>query len=222
VLRIPSSSRSKVAHLLLFCGLAGVTPGWSQTTVIARLPPTTRAKVVERAKILAAHTWVCGSSNLHASCSGAYKSDWNDGQHVTGIPYSWGGADGPEQFEQKLAKGLAAGGHSRYGVLACTAGIDCSAFVTYCWGLSAAGHAYSTRNLRTIAGKPKYNWFTDMKPGDVLNKAGSHVVLFTGYNPDGTINVCEASGSAARVICHKTSWSRYKGYIPLQYKGIDD
>src|SRR5256885_2090457 len=82
------------------------------------------------------------------------------------------------------------------GVLSCAAGIDCSGFVTLCWGLPA-GHAYSTSNLRIIAGKPKYNWFTDMKPGDVLNKAGSHVVIFTGYNSDGTINVCEASGSKA-------------------------
>ena len=194
----------------------------AQTDVIARLPHTTRAEVVARAKQLAAHEWICHASNLHASCSRIYKSDWQDGQHIIGIPYNWGGVDGPDAFDKKLTQGLAAGAHSRYGVLSCTAGIDCSGFVTYCWGMHLAGHAYSTSNLRTIAGKPRYNWFTDMKPGDVLNKAGSHVVLFTGYNPDGTINVCEASGSAARVICHKTTWSRYKGYIPLVYKGIDD
>jgi hypothetical protein len=208
---------------LFFLCIPGVRTALCQnTSTIARLPQTTRAEAVERAKRLAAHTWVCGSSNLHASCSRAYKSDWTSGQHITGIPYNWGGGDGPDIFDQKIAKGLAAGAHSRYGVLSCTAGIDCSGFVTYCWGLPTAGHPYSTSNLRVIAGKPKYNWFTDMKPGDALNKAGSHVVLFTGYNADGTINVCEASGSAARVICHKTSWSRYKGYIPLQYKGIDD
>jgi len=61
-----------------------------------------------------------------------------------------------------------------------------------------------------------------MRPGDALNLAGSHVVLFTGYNHDGTINVCEASGSKARVVCHATTWSRFKGYRPLQYKGIDE
>ncbi len=131
-------------------------------------------------------------------------------------------ARAPEDFDRKLAKGSAAGAHSRYGVLSCAAGIDCSGFVTLCWGLSASGHAYSTSNLREIAGKPRYNWFTDMKPGDVLNLPGSHVVLFTGYNPDGTINVCEASGSKARVVCHGSTWSRFKRYIPLQYKGIDE
>src|SRR5258708_1405942 len=193
-----------------------------QTNVIARLPTTTRAAIVTRAESLANHPWTCGATNLHASCSTRYQSDWKSGQHVVGIPYRWGGADSPDEFEQKLTKGLAAGSHSRYGVLSCAAGTDCSGFVAYCWGLGAAGHAYSTSNLRQIAGKPRYNWFTDMKPGDVLNKTGSHVVLFTGYRADGTINVCEASGSQFRVVCHRSTWSRFKGYIPLQYKGIDE
>ena len=193
-----------------------------QTSVIARLPQATRAEIVARAKALANHAWVCGAPNLSASCTRNYRSDWKAGQHIAGIPYRWGGTDGPDDFDRKLSQGLAAGAHSRYGVLSCAAGIDCSGFVTLCWGLSSSGHAYSTSNLRDIAGKPRYNWITDMKPGDVLNLPGSHVVLFTGYNQDGTINVCEASGSKARVVCHGTTWSRFKGYIPLQYKGIDE
>ena len=209
--------------LLLTCmALASVRVNHAQTPLIASLPQTTRADIVARAKKMAAHTWLCGSANLRAACSRAYKSDWNSGQRVTGIPYRWGGVDGPEAFEQKLTEGLAAGSHSRYGVLSCATGIDCSGFVCLAWGLPLSGHAYSTGSLRQIAGKPKYNWFTDMKPGDVFDKPGSHVVLFVGYMPDGMINVCEASGSAARVICHATTWSRLKGYIPLQYKGIDE
>jgi len=195
----------------------------AQTGAIARLPSATRAEIVARARKLAAHPWVCGASNLRASCSRRYVSDWKAGQRVTGIPYRWGGIDDPESFDQKLAHGSVAGAHSQYGILSCAAGIDCSGFVALCWGLSqSGGHAYSTSNLRLIAGKPKYNWFADMKPGDVLNRPGSHVVLFTGYNPDGTINVCEASGSKARVVCGRATWSRFKGYIPLQYKGIDE
>jgi hypothetical protein len=209
--------------LVLLCiALISVLPNHAQTGVIARLPRTTRADAVARAQELANHAWVCGASNVHASCSSRYISDWKPGQRVSGIPYRWGGIDSPEEFDRKLANGLAAGAHSRYGVLSCAAGMDCSGFVSLCWGLSPSAHAYSTSNLRQIAGKPKYNWFADMKPGDVLNKAGSHVVMFTGYNPDGTINVCEASGSKARVACGRATWSRFKGYIPLQYKGIDD
>ena len=213
---------SRLPLLLLCIVLIASLPNHAQPGVVARLPRATRKEVVARALKLANHTWVCGASNLRASCSRRYLSDWKAGQRVTGIPYRWGGIDGPEEFDRKLVKGLAAGAHSRYGILSCATGIDCSGFVSLCWGLSQSGHAYSTSNLRQIAGKPKYNWFTDMKAGDVLNKPGSHVVLFTGYNPDGTINVCEASGSKARVACSRTTWSRFKGYIPLQYKGIDD
>lgn len=213
---------SRLPLLLVCVCLISALQDHAQTGVIARLPPATRKDIVARAKDLANHGWVCGAPNLRASCSAKYVSDWKSGQRITGIPYCWGGIDGPEAFDRKLASGLAAGAHSRYGVLKCAAGIDCSGFVTLCWGLSLSGHAYSTSTLRQIAGKPKYNWFTDMKPGDVLNNPGSHVVLFTGYNPDGTFNVCEASGSMARVVCRKTTWSRFKGYIPLQYKGIDE
>jgi hypothetical protein len=207
--------------LLLCICLTAAPLDHSQTSVIARLPLATRSEIVARARKLAAHTWVVGASNLSAACARNYRSDWKPGQRVTGIPYCWGGIDGPEEFDRKLAKGLAAGAHSRYGILSCATGIDCSGFVSYTWGLSS-GHAYSTSNLRLIAGKPKDNWFTDLKAGDALNKAGTHVVLFMGYNPDGTINICEASGSAARVICHKTTWSRVKNYIPLRYKAIDE
>jgi len=208
--------------LLACVAVTSATLDRAQTSVIANLPLTTRAAMIATAKKLADHTWTCEARNLQASCSRTYRCDWKPGQRVTGIPYCWGGVDGPEAFDRRLAQGLAAGAHSRYGVLRCAAGVDCSGFICLCWGLSLSGHAYSTSNLRLIAGKPKYNWFTDMKPGDVLNKAGSHVVMFAGYNRDGTINVYEANGGAARVIFHRTTWSRFKGYIPLQYKAVDE
>lgn len=214
-----SRLHSIVAFLCLVCSAFGQT---SSTRTIAHLPLTTRSEILARAHSMANHSWVCGATNLRASCSSKYISDWKPGQRVTGIPYSWGGIDGSDALDRKLARGLAAGGHSRYGVLSCTTGVDCSGFVSLCWGLPLTSHAYTTRNLRDIAGKPKYNWFTDMKPGDALVKPGSHVVLFTGYNRDGTINICEASGSASRVVCHMTTWSRLKGFIPLQYKAIDE
>lgn len=196
--------------------------GPAQPGIVSRLPFTSRADMIATAKKFAAHSWTCSTPNLKASCATNYRSDWKAGQRITGLPYCWGATDSPQTFDQKIAKGLAAGAHSRNGVLSCAAGVDCSAFICACWGLSLSNHAFSTSNLRLIAGKPKYNWFTDMKPGDVLNKPGSHVVLFAGYNADGTINVYEASGSAARVIFHKVTWSRLKGYVPLQYKAVAD
>jgi hypothetical protein len=128
--------------------------------------------------------------------------------------------DGPEEFDRKLAEGQAAGSHSNHGITSCTAGIDCSGFVSYCWGQRPT-HDYSTSNIRDISGRPKYNWYTEMKPGDALNKPGDHIVLFAGYRDDGGPIVYEASGSAARVIRNDWStWSRFQSYYPVQYKMV--
>jgi hypothetical protein len=45
------------------------------------------------------------------------------------------------------------------------------------------GHSHSTNSLCEIAAEPKCNWFTEMKPGDVVNRAGSPVVLFHRISP---------------------------------------
>jgi hypothetical protein len=187
---------------------------------IAGLPVRTRAEMIAAAKTLADHAWIVRKENLVAACVRNYDTSWKAGQKVQGLPYNWGGVDDVALFDKKIARGLAAGAHSRHGVTQCTAGVDCSGFIALCWGLRT--HRYTTRNIRDIAGRPKYNWFTDMKPGDALNKAGSHIVLFAGYNPDGTINIFEASGSANRVVFHKVLWSRVRGYLPVQYKMVDD
>jgi hypothetical protein len=82
----------------------GVAPrDRNQATTIARLPITTRAEIIARAKTFAEHTWTCGASNLRAPCSKNYRSDWKPGQVVTGIPYNWGGFDGPKSFDLKIA-----------------------------------------------------------------------------------------------------------------------
>jgi cell wall-associated NlpC family hydrolase len=185
---------------------------------IAALPQVTREEIIATAKRLATHKWTCRDVNLRAQCIRNYDSNWHENQEVTGIAYGWGHIDDPENFEKKLAQGYAAGAHSRHGIASCTAGIDCSGFVEYCWGLKS--HLYSTSNLRDIAGRTQANVFEDLKPGDALVKPGDHVVLFAGYNPDGTINVYEASGSASRVIYHKRRWSELQRYFAVVYKGI--
>ena len=210
-----------IRSVLLVVAFTLALAGSAQTPAALRtLPVTSREDIIAAAKRLAEYTWICKADNLKAPCIQNYESDWKAGQRVTGVPYDWGGIDSVEDFEKKLSNGLAAGSHSRDGVTNCTAGIDCSGFVSFCWGLRS--HRYTTQSIREIAGKPRYNWFTDMKPGDALNKPGSHIVLFAGYNPDGTINIFEASGSAGRVVYHKTTWSRLNGYVPLQYKMLAD
>ncbi len=195
-----------------------------QTTQRAdKLEPVSREEMIERARQVAEHRWVCQEINTRVTCpqNQPYKSDFKPGETVVGVAYDWGGMDHPEQFDRKLAAGQAAGSYSRHGVTECTTGIDCSGFVSWCWGLKGKR---GTSNMREVAGRPKYNWFTDMKPGDALNKPGSHIVLFAGYREDGNPNVYEALGSAHRVILNtRRTWASLQGYYPLQYlKVIED
>jgi hypothetical protein len=189
--------------------LISVSVNRAQTGVIAHLPQVFRADITRVANAYTEHSGRARPIICRPACAKNHVSDRKSGQRVTGVPHSCGKADSLDLFDQKLASGMAAGSHSRNGVLSCTSGVECSGLVSLCWGLRS--HAYGTRNLRRIAGNPKCKWFTDMKSGDVLVKPGSRVVLFHSYNPDGTITVYEASRSASRVIYQRTTWSRLRG-----------
>jgi len=186
--------------------------------------PLTRAQVMQTADELSRYTWVCKEANRHAACvrSATYESDWQPNQQVAGMPYHWGGADSPDQFERKLRAGLGAGSHKRHGVNGCTAGMDCSGFVAYCWG-HKTGHDFSTTTFDGLGTRLTGNVYRDLKPGDALNKPGTHIVLFAGYRPDGGPIVYEASGAAGRVIRNdRVTWSRLAGYVPVRSNRLVD
>jgi cell wall-associated NlpC family hydrolase len=184
-----------------------------------------RSDVLQSADQLSKYTWVCAESNRRAPCirSAVYQSDWLPNQQVAGLPYNWGGADGPQEFDRKLRAGLAAGSHKRHGVSRCTAGIDCSGFVAWCWGHRTGGHDFSTATLEQLCTRVAGNVYKDLKPGDALNKPGSHVVLFAGYRPDGGPIVYEANGAAGRVIRNdRLAWSSLAGYYPVRSNRLVD
>ncbi len=185
----------------------------------------TRADVLQTADVLSKFAWVCSDANRRAPCivGVAYQSDWLPNEKISGLPYNWGGADGPQEFERKLRAGLAAGSHKRHGVSRCTAGTDCSGFVAWCWGHRTGAHDYSTTTLEQLATRLNGSVYTDLKPGDALNKPGSHVVLFAGYRPDGGPIVYEANGAAGRVIRNdRLSWSSLAGYYPVRSTRLVD
>jgi serine/threonine protein kinase len=184
-----------------------------------------RADVLQTADQLSKYTWVCGETNRRAPCihSAVYQSDWQPNQQVAGLPYNWGGADGPLEFERKLRAGLAAGSHKRHGISRCTAGTDCSGFVAWCWGHRTGAHDFSTATLEQLCTRLAGSVYKDMRPGDALNKPGSHVVLFAGYRPDGGPIVYEANGAAGRVIRNeRLAWSSLAGYYPVRSNHLVD
>jgi len=160
-------------------------------------------------------------ANRYAKCPQrfTYVSDFPVNDTVVGVPYDWGGMDGPEAFDRRLGQGLAAGSHARHGITTCTTGVDCSGLLSMAWGSTKK---YGTITIAEIGVTPRYNWYQDMKPGDALVKPGSHVVLFAGYADDGRPIVYEASGSHYRVVRRTWDWASLNGYYPLQYRFLAD
>ncbi|HLK67779.1 MAG TPA: serine/threonine-protein kinase [Bryobacteraceae bacterium] len=185
----------------------------------------TRADIMQTADVLARYSWICSEANRRAPClqGVAYQSDWAANEQVTGLPYNWGGADGPAEFERKLRAGFAAGSHKRHGISRCTTGTDCSGFVAWCWGHRTGAHDFSTTTLEQLGMRFAGNVYHDLKPGDALNKPGSHVVLFAGYRRDGGPIIYEAQGAAGRVIRNeRLSWSSLAGYYPIRSSRLVD
>ena len=87
---------------------------------------------------------------------GDHRGWWQPGTPATGMPYKWGGFDTPQQFLAGIAAGDKAGDIATpakrladdAGTSRESRGIDCSGFVSRCWGLD---RPYSTRELPEIS-----------------------------------------------------------------------
>lgn len=160
--------------------------------------------------------------NVVGACvrSYGYRSDFPPGSRVEGVAYDWGGNDTPEVFVQKLGASYAAGSHSWHGVSPCTAGIDCSGFVGQAWGLAGRGKL-STASLGNVARSLGAQWGDRLLPGDALNRAGRHVVLYAGRSADGRPVVFEALAAASRVIRNdRVTWARLRRYAPMRLRTL--
>ncbi len=170
----------------------------------------TRDEVIVRAKAFAFHPWKAGPANLTASCNAKYKSVYQVGDYL-GLPYDWGGYMSLFEFDQEIAQGLGAGSYPDDGVLDCTAGVDCSGFVSEAW---ASGH-FTTSDLAQTSTQIAQN---AMKPGDVFNKAGFHVAMYSHTLASGEPVLYESVGY--NVHLSMPGWSWVQGYLPRKYNSI--
>lgn len=120
-------------------------------------------------------------------------------------------------------------------IVAPAAGVDCSGFVSRAWGLTEKEGTSSLPNISTVIS----NWqnkVSQVKPGDALNRSGSHVRLALDATSDpevkvvvielttartckrrnGTQAVCEGVCECMRPI------SDFNGYRLLRFSGIKD
>ncbi len=93
--------------------------------------------------------------------------------------------------------------------------IDCSAFVSWAWGL---GSRQTTSTIHNYATKISTSSYANAQVGDCLCLAGSHVVLITDitYDSSGKIDGIEISestvNSATYYCCQKTRYGKNGSY----------
>src|ERR1700730_3918760 len=197
---------------------------------IAAVRPLTRARVLETARGFEGITWRLNARSYgpdpDARCSGFNRVRrpgyliGRAGQDVRGIPYCWGCQGSLGQIANKIGRGALAGNvctrdNPRYDVV----GVDCSSFVSAAWGLTAH---FTTAAIPSIAPRISNPW--DLKPGDALNKPGSHVMLFLGFTPDRKAAVSEASpGGCNGRVCHNVyplAALLARGYEPRRFRAL--
>lgn len=209
-------------------------------------PLVTRSQILKTAESYRQHVWTprqehikhgrddCGievhtpdlSYREHTAAPGHFEV----GVQTCGIPYQWGGFCSLDEFDQKLKLSFYAGDvstrYKRQGgdsvVSQRAVGIDCSGFVSRCWGLP---HPYSTREIEQLC-EPILSAL-NLKPGDIFNRPGQHVLLFAQWLDEkkGILMVYETGGPPDwRVCCHSISLEKLNqlGYKPFRYLNVRD
>lgn len=153
---------------------------------------------------------------------------WTVGATNIGVPYKWGGFDSLESFAAGVRAGRAAGDlytaeKRRKGgdaVSPYAVGIDCSGFISRCWKLP---RKHSTDTLLSIC-KPLAAP-ADLLPGDIMNAAGGHVLLFAKWTDDAkTKALFYEAEPFSKVIAseHVIATMVSAGYRALRYRFIRD
>jgi hypothetical protein len=144
------------------------------------------------------------------------------GQQVRGIPYCWGCMGSLDQIRSKIERGTLAGNICTHNApRPDVAGVDCSAFVSAAWGL--ANH-FTTDAIPAIAQRVENPW--DLRPGDALNKPGSHVMLFLRFTKDRMAEVMESSpGACNGRVCRNVyplAALLARGFQPVRFRALEN
>ncbi|MGA7997133.1 MAG: hypothetical protein WCA28_19820 [Bradyrhizobium sp.] len=197
---------------------------------VAAVRPSNRQQTIETAFAFEGVQWKLTPANYGPdpdnTCTGfnRIRRPWylqgKVNQEVRGVPYCWGCHGSLANFRLRIEAGTMAGNVcTRNAPRADVAGVDCSAFVSAAWGLSVH---YTTAAIPAIAKPVENPW--DLKPGDALNKPGSHVMLFLRFTPDRKAEVMEAStGGCNGRVCRNVyplASLLERGYVPVRFRAL--
>jgi cell wall-associated NlpC family hydrolase len=199
--------------------------------------PITRPEIIAAAQAFQNVTWVVSAANyqpesVENQCAPSAGKTWKRpsdldgklGKEVTGLPYRWGGYVSIEEFQRRISGAFAGGSvcackdpKINYCISAVATGIDCSGFVSRVWNMDRR----TTSDLEQVSSPVSWK---DLKPGDALNKVGSHVRIFNSRNSfdEMMFDIYESSVSCGGV-CQRALPARFfQGYRPRRYKLVEE
>ncbi|MCI5058292.1 MAG: T9SS type A sorting domain-containing protein [Flavobacteriales bacterium] len=187
--------KSLIKILMLICLLKLTVSGQNNIS---------RQQVILNAEPFETHIWTCDSINIwnNQNCGGKNIKTpfWVTVGNHTGLPYCWGGNSSLNAFDSLLLLGRSAGDQAtNYGYGAepnCTGGVDCSGFVSRCYGLDIH-YATSMLNINQLFGH--YNYWNQLRYADFVNKPGSHTRLIHKVNPNGSYDMIESGSGVGNV-----------------------
>jgi hypothetical protein len=148
----------------------------------------------------------------YLSAPGTYRS----------VPYDWGGGDSVDDFNNFMKQDFQAGdvpANRSSGTESCSKGVDCSGFVSRCWQLPGKFGTTGLPGVSTKLGSTR-----NLKLGDILNKPGSHVRLFSHVDENGMVWAWESTtdGGRDRVVYRPLRWAAYQGFQPMRLNKLCD
>lgn len=206
-------------------------------------PSVTRQQALATAESYRTHHWLPAPQNvLHGpdargiwvdTPDSSYHAEipgwWQPGVQAEGIPYQWGGFSTLAEFDAGVRSGRAAGDVYTQAkrnaldeaVSSHAVGIDCSGFISRCWGLE---RSYSTRELPSLCDSIPWR---QLQPGDVLNTHNAHCLLFAGWADAGREELIAYETGCPptwKVLRHNINaqWLKSLGYKAYRYRGMAD
>ncbi len=195
-------------------------------------PSVTRSEAIEQAKAYVYFKWPMQARNYGLGSLECDEGDWalpgylqnRLGQTISEVPYQWGGYSSFAQIERGLREGRLAGDACvcldparQYCINYNEAvGVDCSGFISRVWGTQR----YTTRGLPQITAEIPWS---ALQPGDILNWAGSHVLMFDKFGNGGVHGYESTSDCNWRVCYNFRSYSSLnERFIPRRYHNITE
>jgi hypothetical protein len=161
-------------------------------------------------------TLCTGSDSVYRHC------DFIPGTTYSSIAYSYGGEDSYFVFTDKIKKGFFVGSHlchyNSFGdPSTAIAGTDCSGFVCYLWNVPRV----STRELVFAPYEPILK--TELRPGDILVKPGTHTVLIVDKDDSTHFLIWESTSvvNGCRETIIDVTESKWTSYSAMRNPAID-